>query len=182
MATSSRRTPRRWVEIDGCPCPATVAPYAWLVLRRAGQSASAIYRGDDPAAGRILRAHGKHTQRQLWDATPAQRARWGVTGVPNRPGRSDHELLSDGAGHPEVPVGEPLADWMVAVDSGANDDRSRAAIERAARELGWQVRHPYRAGVEGHHWVFARRPRPRGPRQLAVVLSIRRRLRRLTNQ
>jgi hypothetical protein len=51
------------VLIDGCPVPASIAPYVKLVLDHAGQQAQSIYRGQDAAA--LLHAHGKHTQAEI---------------------------------------------------------------------------------------------------------------------
>lgn len=151
--------------VDGCPCPASVAPYIARILDRAGQSANSIYRGEDARA--LLHAHGKHTQREIFQSSPP--------GVANPPGRSTHELLSDTRAY-AGPAGRKLAEWQVGVDSGANTTRDRDAIQRAARELGWPVKHPYAAGVELHHWNFVKRPRPRNPRQYLHIVRARRAL------
>lgn len=150
--------------IDGCPCPADLAPYVYLVLRHAGQTASSMYRGQD-AAG-ILHARGKHTQAEIHQMLPA---------ISNPPGRSQHELRSDGAGNPG-PIGRSLQFWECGVDSGTDDPAAKARVEAAARHYGWQVRHPYARGVEGHHWCFAKRPRARGPKQLLEIRRLRRTL------
>jgi len=150
--------------IDGCPVPASIAPYVHLVLRDAGQTANSIYRGEDAAA--LLRRHGKRTQAQIHRDLPA---------ISNPPGRSTHELRSDGVAYPG-PVGRPLREWQVGVDSGTDSAADAAAIERAARGRRWKVVHPYRSGVERHHWNFAERPRPRGPRTRAKVIYLRARL------
>jgi hypothetical protein len=152
----------RFRVIDGCPCPASVAPYVYLVLREAGHTASSIYRGDDAKA--ILHRHDKRTQREIHIALPA---------ISNPPGFSQHELRSDGAGNPHVPGGGRLKPWQVGVDSGTNSPADQARVEAAARRLGWHVRHPYSRGVEGHHWCFARRPRPKGLRQRAQIIRLR---------
>lgn len=147
--------------VDGCPAPRSIAPYIYLVLRAAGQTASSIYRGEDAKA--ILHAHGKHTQAEVHQMLPA---------ISNPPGRSQHELRSDGVGN-EGPVGRRLKEWQVGVDSGGDDPASQARIEAAARHFGWEVRHPYSRGVEGHHWCFARPPHPHGLKQRAQVAHIR---------
>jgi hypothetical protein len=151
----------RFRVIDGCACPSHIAPYVYLVLRQAGQTASSIYRGDD--AARILHAHGKHTQAEIHRMLPA---------ISNPPGRSQHELRSDAVGN-EGPVGRRLRPWQVGVDSGGDDSASQRAIESAARHFGWRVRHPYKRGVEGHHWCFARKPKPHGLRQRARLIRLR---------
>lgn len=154
--------------VDGCPCPASIAPYVARVLKRAGTPASSIYRGDDPAARRILNARGKHTQRQLKEASPAQRRAWGVTGEPNAPGFSEHELRDRS--------GRPTPEWRQGVDSGPNTDANRRRVRYAARFYGWEVVFPYDSVVEYHHWRFAKRPRPKNPRQLLNLVRERRAL------
>jgi hypothetical protein len=167
---------RRYVVIDGCPCNDLIAPYIKIVLEDAGQHAAAIYRGDDPAARPILHAHGKHTQRELANASPAQRRAWGIEGTPNPPGRSQHELKSDGVANPHVPPGEDLELWQQGVDSGNDTEHDKAAVVLAARRHGWHVKHPYNSAVEGHHWCFATRPRPHGLRMRLRVARLRRSL------
>lgn len=144
----------KFVCIDGCPCPVMVAPYVYLVLRRAGLSAESIYRGDDPNARPILHRHGKHTQRELWNASPAQREEWGVTGVPNEPGRSSHELRSD--------EGHPIAEWHIGIDAGPNTNANRSKLKAAARHYGLEIEFPYDSKVEFHHWRFKHQPRADG--------------------
>jgi len=134
--------------VDDCPCPASVAPYIYLVLRRAGQRAESIYRGED--AVELLHRHGKRTQREI-HADPA------LAKKSNPAGRSQHELRSDGVGNPG-PIGRRLEEWQVGVDSGADDAASKARIEAAAQHYGLEAYHPYSRGVEGHHWAFRRRP------------------------
>jgi hypothetical protein len=160
-----RRNHPKFLVIDGCPCPYDVAPYVYLVLRRAGQTATSIYRGSDAAS--ILHAHGKMTQAEVHRAYPA---------ISNPPGFSQHELHSDGVGNPRVPRGGRLKSWQIGVDSGTNDTRAKARIEDAARHYGWHVKHPYSRGVEGHHWCFATKPHPHSRWQKLKLAAVRRRL------
>lgn len=153
--------------IDGCPCPGWVAPYVFLVLREAGQVAASIYRGEDAAA--LLHAHGKHTQGELYDLHRADPVHYAPA---NPPGRSEHELRSDGLAN-RGPAGRRLANWQIGVDSGGNDQASQDAVERAAARLGWEVRHPYSSGVEGHHWCFAREPSPNRHVHESTILQVR---------
>lgn len=176
FSARKRRHPK-WLIIDGRPCPYDVAPYVWLVLRKAGQTASAIYRGSDPLAVRILHKFGGHTQRELYYASPSQRRAWGVRGTPNKPGFSQHELRSDGQGNPHVPAGQPLQPWQVGIDSGADSSAAKAAINAAAAHYGLSVRHPYSSGIEAHHWCFAIRPHPNKRLRKARVVAVRLRLR-----
>lgn len=151
--------------IDGCPCPEDIAPYIYLVLHRAGQQAASIYRGEDAKA--LLHAHGKHTQAEIHQMFPA---------ISNPPGFSEHELRSDG-GPGKPPPRAVLPSWMQGVDSGGNDNASKHAIEAAAAHYGWVVVHPYSRGVEGHHWRFAKQPRPTSHVHAAHISLIRHRLR-----
>jgi hypothetical protein len=79
--------------------------------------------------------------------------------ISNPPGRSQHELFSDGFGNPG-PIGRRLEEWEVGVDSGTDDPQAKARVEAAATHHGWTVRHPYARGVEGHHRCFASQPKP----------------------
>jgi len=168
MAKRRSRKPK-YLIIDGCPCPYDIAPYVYIVLRRAGQTASSIYRGDDAAA--LLHRYGKHTQREIYN-DPA------YAGKANPPGYSQHELRSDGVGNPNVPRGGRLEPWQVGVDSGPDTYEGRAAIQRAASHYGWHVKHPYDRGVELHHWCFSRQPHPNRFYHKAHIVLVRAKLRR----
>lgn len=150
--------------IDGCPCPASIAPYTDRVLKRADTPASSVYRGDDPAARPILHAHGKHTQREIANASAAQRRAWGVTGTPNAPGNSEHELRRNF---------KPIPEWQQGVDSGPNTNANRARVHAAAKHYGWTIVFPYDSVVEYHHWRFAKRPRPKNPLQFLHIVRER---------
>lgn len=134
--------------VDGCPAPASIAPYIHIVTHRAGQVCASIYRGADADA--ILHAHGKHDQAEIHVMYPA---------ISNPAGRSTHELRSDGVAF-AGPVGRHLEEWQVGVDSGGDDQASKDAIVAAAAYYGWKVFHPYARGVEGHHWCFREQPHP----------------------
>jgi hypothetical protein len=144
----------RFRVIDGCPVPASIAPYVYIVLRDAGHTASSIYRGDDARA--ILHRHGKRTQAEIHRDMPA---------ISNPPGRSQHELRNEN--------GQPLAEWQIGVDSGTDSSRDKRAINAAAARNGWATHHPYKRGVEGHHWQFLRRPKPRDLKQRARIIRLR---------
>jgi hypothetical protein len=152
----------RFRVIDGSPCPASIAPYVYLILREAGQTATSIYRGDDATS--ILHAHGKHTQAEVHRMLPT---------ISNPPGFSQHELRSDGVANPHVPRGGKLKEWQVGVDSGTDSAASRDAITRAAKRYGWHVYHPYNRGVELHHWALKTRPHPHSARTRAKVIWLR---------
>lgn len=170
-----------FVELDGCPCPASIAPYWQRILRRAGLHASSIYRGSDPRALPILRRNGKHTQQQMASASLAARAAMGITGTPNRPGRSTHELRSD-AWARSGPVGRRLAEWQQPVDAGLNTDATRHRLREAAHHYGWPIEFPYTNKVEYHHVQFINRPRPKNPAQAFHIVRERRALRKATRR
>lgn len=155
---------RQFRVIDGCPVPLMAAAQVYMVLRKAGQTASSIYRGEDAKA--LLHKHGKHTQAEIHKMYPT---------ISNPPGLSEHELRSDGVGK-AGPSGRVLPDWQIGVDSGTDSQASKDAITRAAQSFGWQVAHNYARGVEAHHWSFREPPRPRGVGQRAKVAYYRARL------
>lgn len=141
-----------FVLLDECACPKPLYPVLRKLKADTGCTYASIYRGD--AAKHLLNAHGKHTQRQLVEATPAERAAWGVLGTPNPFGQSTHELFSDGVAY-NLPVGTPLAWWKCGID--VDDAHVHAMIVAAARH-GWTLEHPYTAGVEYHHLNFKHKP------------------------
>jgi hypothetical protein len=134
----------RFVVVQGSPCNLTAAPYFALLTRETHSTVNSIYRGDD--ARGILRAHGKHTQRELYKTLP--------TGVANPPGRSTHELRSDGVAYPG-PIGRKLQWWQQGIDVNDNNVLSMILDARWHNWLLWQ---PYKAGVEWHHLNFRKRP------------------------
>lgn len=146
----------KYLIIDGCPVPYDVAPYVYLVLRKAKQRAASIYRGSDARV--LLHRHGKHTQAEIHRMYPT---------ISNPPGFSQHELRSD--------TGRQLEGWQVGVDSGGNTHRDKMRINQAALSYGLKTRHPYQRGVEGHHWQFVNQPRPN--RRLSKLRVIRTRVR-----
>lgn len=144
--------------IDGCACPASIAPYIYLVLKRAGQSASSIYRGEDAKA--ILHAHGKRTQAEIHRDLPL---------ISNPAGQSTHELRSDGSAWPG-PIGRKLQEWQVGTDSGVDSHASKMAINHAAEFYGWETFHPYNSStVEGHHWGFKHQPKSKGLQRVRII-------------
>lgn len=160
-ASRGGATAMKFAVLDQCPAPRSVAPYIYLVLREAGQTASSIYRGEDAKA--LLHKLGKRTQAEIHRDLPT---------ISNPAGQSQHECRSDGNANPG-PVGRVLHEWEVGIDSGANDPASKARIEAAARHFGWADRHPYSRGVEGHHWCFAQEPAAHTAFQLAQVWRAR---------
>lgn len=148
--------------IQGCPCNSTLAPYLKILQQDTGCTFNSIYRGADARA--LLHKHGKRDQAELYRDLPR--------GVANPPGRSTHELRSDGRPYPG-PIGRPLAWWQQGFD--VNDSDVRRVIA-AAKARGWDVWQPYPSGAEYHHLNFRRKPRPQGPRTVAKLIRLRRSL------
>ena len=148
--------------VGNCPVNATLAPYIEIIRRETDCAINSIYRGADAEA--ILHRHGKHSQAELYATLPA--------GVANPPGRSTHELRSDGVAYPG-PIGRKLDWWQEGFD--VNDSDVHRVIA-AARKYGWVLRQPYNSGVEFHHLNFAKKPRPRTLKTLRKIVKIRREL------
>lgn len=75
----------------------------------------------------------------------------------NPPGRSTHELRSDGVAY-RGPIHRPLAWWQLGIDvSDAGVDHLIVTLKR----LGYKVFRPYPSGSERHHINFAANPWPR---------------------
>src|SRR4051812_14977149 len=119
----------RYAVIDGCPVPRLLAGKV-RELKRAvpGARLQSCYRGTD--AESLLRRLGKSSQRALWLLW--QRRAPGANPA-NPPGRSTHELRSDGVAYPG-PVGRKLSYWQVGMDW---DDAHIEALIRAAKRRGW---------------------------------------------
>lgn len=149
----------RFRVISGCPCNERLAPYIELLRRETNCAINSIYRGADAAS--ILHAHGHHTQAELYASLPA--------GTANPPGRSTHELRSDGVAYPG-PLGRQLDWWQQGVDV---NDSDVGKVEAAARSHGWHLKQPYKSGVEYHHLNFAAVPRPASARSRLKLIWLR---------
>jgi hypothetical protein len=144
--------------IQGSPCNEWLAPYIELLRKKSGATINSIYRGQDAAS--ILHRHGKHTQAEIHAMLPA---------ISNPPGRSTHELRSDGVAY-AGPVGRQLAWWQQGIDVN-DEDVTRMKLE--ASRLGWHLIQPYSRGVEFHHLNFSRRPWPQNVWNRANLIRIR---------
>lgn len=71
----------------------------------------------------------------------------------NPPGRSTHELRSDGVAY-RGPVGRPLAYWQLGLDVSDAD-----TLLRVLRRLGYDAFRPYSSGSEAHHINLRKNPR-----------------------
>lgn len=155
-----------WRVLQGCPCPASIAPYFALLAedcRKHGHRVTfnSINRSD--AAAPILHRYGKRTQREI-HADPA------LAAISNPPGFSSHELRSDGNAIYHTARGLPLPEWQQGIDV---NDQDVGPMIAAARARGWTLARPYSSGAEFHHLVFARQPRPQGPRTRAKLVRLR---------
>lgn len=135
----------KFTVIQGCPCPAEIAPVFETLVRETGAHVNSIYRGEDAAA--ILHRNHHQTQAEIYATYPP--------GVANPPGRSTHELFSDGVAY-NVPQGHRLPAWCQGID--VNDGDVPAMIA-AAKRHGWDLFQPYHAGVEFHHLNFRHEPK-----------------------
>jgi hypothetical protein len=135
--------------IDGCVAPKQLIPFLEQLKSDTGCVYQSIYRGED--AQKLLNELGKHDQAQIYqeyldheEPNPA-----------NPPGRSTHELKSDGVPYPG-PIGRDLEFWQCGIEV---DDEHVDAVEAAAKSYGWHVERPYPSGSEFHHLNFIARPR-----------------------
>lgn len=144
----------RFVDVGGCAVPTAADMHLAVeyVMRRVGVAPTTVYRGNEPEARAILNRHGKHTQQQLWDASPAQRAAWGVMGVPNPPGQSTHEMRAAGIFGPPtapIPAFKVGQDWP---------PEAVPAVIRAYAELGCDAFRPYPTSANERQHICCRRP------------------------
>lgn len=131
--------------IDCCPVPHKLAPILRVLKSRSGCTFTSIYRGTDSRD--LLARCGKHDQAWLYANLPA--------GVANPPGRSTHELRSDGVAYPG-PVGRPLKWWQCGIDM---NDSGVSSFIRAAADLGYVATVTYpQSRVEYHHVNLRQNP------------------------
>jgi hypothetical protein len=71
----------------------------------------------------------------------------------NPPGRSTHELRSDGVAY-RGPIGRPLAWWQLGLDVTDAD-----GLLRVLNRLGYDAFRPYASGSEAHHINLRKSPR-----------------------
>jgi hypothetical protein len=140
--------------IQGSPCNPFIASYFALLVNKAHATVNSIYRGQD--AAEILHRHGKHTQAEIHQMYP---------GISNPPGRSTHELRSDGVAYPGF-GGEKLSDWQQGIDVNDGDVDN---MKWWARHYGWELFQPYSRGVEFHHLNFRHRPVSKGKVRMAII-------------
>lgn len=139
-----------YVIVQDCPVPAKLAPFLRVVLAESGARLQSCYRGADATA--LLHQCGKSSQAELYKGYADHRPGFNPA---NPPGRSTHELRSDGAAYPNVPVGGALQWWQCGIDI---DDAHVVAFIAACAKHGWVAWRPYSAGSEYHHVNFRKPP------------------------
>lgn len=136
--------------VDNCPVPRLLAKRLRdLKAKVPGATLNSCYRGSD--AESLLAKLGKKSQRQLYEGYKA-----GLPGYnpANPPGRSTHELRSDGVAYPG-PVGRRLLWWQCGMDWDTEDVNRLMA---AGNTLLWEMWRPYSSGSEAHHINFRLKP------------------------
>jgi lysozyme len=147
----------RSIAMDGTPLFWGLA--APLVEARAHGWTGRVVSGDRRSD--VAERFGKKSQAKLWScysrkrATGACPAACGGDCLPaNPPGRSSHELCSDGVAF-QGPVGRELPWWQLGLDVTAADE-----LLAILARLGYRARRPYRTAAEAHHVNFERDPGP----------------------
>ena len=93
--------------------------------------------------------YGKLSQAALYAGWIARRAGFNPA---NPPGRSTHELRSDGTAY-RGPVGRPLLWWQLGMDCTESDQ-----LLRVLRARGYRPFRPYSVGSERHHINLQKSP------------------------
>ena len=158
---ASRRRPRLTdtVSFDGIP------PFRGLArvladARRHGWHGK--LRSSDRRRG-VAERYGRRSQAALYAGWLARRPGFNPA---NPPGRSTHELRSDGVAY-RGPVGRPLAGWQLGLDVSDADE-----LLGVLRRLGYAAFRPYDSLNEGHHINLRRSPYRRlQRRRLSPMLS-----------
>lgn len=163
-----------YVLIQCCPVPKKLAPVMQQILDDSGANLQSCYRADDAAP--LLAKCGKHSQTWLYE----HQGRPEQPNPANPPGRSTHELRSDGVAY-AGPPGRKLLYWQVGIDV---DDAHVQAFIRSAAKFGYTVTVTYPGSrSEYHHLNFRKMPviklpvlkrGSKGPR----VVTLTRRLKR----
>jgi len=142
----------RFRDIDGCPVPVEIADEIIAIKARSGATLVSCYRGSDPDARKILRKHGKKTQRELWRESQQP----GSSIRANPPGYSTHELFNDGVAYSSR-RGAKLKPWQVGQDWDIPHVR---AVVGAASSLGFIATVTYpNSSYERQHVNFRKEPK-----------------------
>ena len=165
IARAIARAPKlheRTIALDG-------APLFWGLAKPLLRAREAGWHGRVTSSDRrkgVAERFGKMSQQSLFDCAQAKiktgrcpPACGGNCNPANPPGRSSHELISDGVAYPARP-GTKLAWWQLGLDV----DDSQQLLEALGR-LGYKIRRPYRKPSEFHHLNFTASPAPVLPEQ-----------------
>nr|MDQ3823470.1 glycoside hydrolase family 25 protein [Actinomycetota bacterium] len=165
VARARTRGPRlheRTIAFDGAP---TFWGLGKALLRARERGWGGRLNSADRRKG-VAERFGKRSQQALWECfqhkahtgrCPPSCA--GNCNPANPPGRSTHELFSDGAAY-GAPAGSKLAWWQLGLDCDASVE-----LVRTLSALGYQARRPYDSASERHHVNFTVNPGPVLPRE-----------------
>lgn len=145
MKKSKRRRLRKTVSFDGTPVFYGLA----LMLKDARNNG---WKGRLNSADRrkgVAERYGKLSQWALYIGWIRHRAGFNPA---NPPGRSTHELRSDGVPY-RGPIGRPLNWWQLGMDVSDSD-----GLIRVLRRLGYRPFRPYSSSSEYHHINLKRPP------------------------
>jgi hypothetical protein len=139
--------------VECCPVPTKLVPVLKQILAESGATLQSCYRAAD--SEKLLHRCGKHSQAELY----AMFLR-GQGNPANPPGRSTHELRSDGVAY-AGPAGRKLPYWCVGIDI---DDSHVQAFIRTAAKHGYTATVTYPGSrSEYHHVNFRKQPKLRLP-------------------
>jgi GH25 family lysozyme M1 (1,4-beta-N-acetylmuramidase) len=165
LARAQARAPKlheRTIAFDGTPT-------FWGLGKALLRAREAGWRGKLSSADRrkgVAEKFGKRSQAALFEC--AQRkiqtgscppACSGNCNPANPPGRSSHELFSDGVAY-DVAAGTKLAWWQLGLDCEASEE-----LLRLVTRLGYKARRPYSKPSEAHHVNFTASPGPVLPQE-----------------
>jgi lysozyme len=166
IARAAARAPKlheRTIALDG-------APLFWGLAKPLLRAREAGWRGRVTSSDRrkgVAERFGKMSQQSLFDCAQAKiktgrcpPACAGNCNPANPPGRSTHELISDGVAYPAARPGTKLAWWQLGLDV----DDSQQLLEALGR-LGYKILRPYSKPSEFHHLNFTANPGPVLPQQ-----------------
>lgn len=136
---------------SGNVVPEKLVPLLSVIQQETGVRYQSVFRGK--SARKLLAKVGKHDQAYLYDGWIHHRPGF----LPaNPPGRSTHELRSDGVAY-RGPVGRRLHWWQVGIDV---DDAHVDDFIRAANRHGWHAHITYpNSKLEHHHINLTREPK-----------------------
>jgi hypothetical protein len=137
-----------WNTPGSAPVPMFRA-HAWALQAAHDRGARFVVTSADRREG-VAEAYGKSSQAALYRLYLAGK------GYPaNPPGRSSHELRSDGNVVYLTPAGDPISRRMLGID--AVDDGCENSCDQLIQTLnalGIRAVKPYASGAEAHHFII----------------------------